>query len=97
MFDIVEDAIIQIDGIIECCIVGVPEDPAGNEIPVAMVVSENGRLSESKILSFLKGKFDPTYKLGRVFFVPNLIKTITGKIKRNDIRDLAIKRYHENQ
>lgn len=93
MFDIVEDAILQMDGMLECCIVGVPSDSVDNEIPVAIVVPEKKGMAEDEILAFLDGKFESQFTISRIFFVEHLIKTITGKIKRNDIRNLAVKMY----
>ncbi|XP_050099301.1 luciferin 4-monooxygenase-like [Anopheles aquasalis] len=81
-----EAIIKQLPGVLECCVVGLPE-PAGNELPAAAIIlsptASVTALTESTVAQFVQGRVSDSKRLrGGVFFVEALPLTPSGKIVR---------------
>jgi acyl-CoA synthetase (AMP-forming)/AMP-acid ligase II len=77
----IEDTIISTDLVIECAVLGVPDDLAGHRL-VAVVVPVNENATEREILSRCS-KLLPRHKLpGEISFVRMLPKNSSGKVDR---------------
>ena len=77
----IEDALIATNLIIECAVLGIPDQLAGHRL-VAVAVSRNGETSERDILAFCV-KIFPRHKLpSEICFVKLLPKNGSGKIDR---------------
>jgi acyl-coenzyme A synthetase/AMP-(fatty) acid ligase len=95
MFDAVEDKILQIETVVECCIVGVPDKSDDNDIPIALIVANSKDTNQLKgiILKRLEEKFATEYKISKIYFVEKLLRTVAGKLLRHKNRNLAIDFY----
>lgn len=82
----VELAIDELDGVAESAVVGVPHADFGEGV-VAIIVPETGRkLSESDIITTLRGRL-ANFKLPkRTIFVAELPRNTMGKVQKNDLR-----------
>ena len=86
----VESALIQHPAVVECAITAVPDDVRGQIIKATVVLKKGYEASEAlkKELQDHVKKVTAPYKYPRIIeFVPVLPKTISGKIRRVEIRD----------
>jgi len=85
----VESVIMEHEAVVECAVTGVPDPVRGQAIKATIVLHAGFEPSEElkrDIQEFVKQMTAP-YKYPRVIdFVPELPKTISGKIKRVDLR-----------
>lgn len=90
----VESAVISHPAVLECAITGVPHPVRGQVIKATIVLTKNYEPSQElkkEIQNHVKGVTAP-YKYPRVVeFVDELPKTISGKIKRVEIREKDLK------
>ena len=83
----VEDILVQMPGIRECAVIGVPHRKLG-EIVKAYVVKSNHDITESDVLQYCKEHLT-SYKLPRkVVFIHELPKSNVGKILRRELRNI---------
>ncbi len=86
----VESALIQHPAVVECAITAVPDDIRGQVVKATVVLSRDYVPSDAlkKELQNHVKKVTAPYKYPRIVeFVPVLPKTISGKIRRVEIRD----------
>ncbi|MDD4332003.1 MAG: acetyl-CoA synthetase, partial [Methanosarcinaceae archaeon] len=86
----VESALIQHPAVLECAITGTPDPVRGQVIKATIVLTKDYIASEElkKELQNHVKKVTAPYKYPRVVeFVEELPKTISGKIRRVEIRD----------
>lgn len=78
---------MEIEGIIDAAVVGVPDDLAG-EVPRAYVVTKPGQnLNEEDIQKFVSSKVTHYKKLaGGVKFINSIPRNPSGKILRNELK-----------
>src|SRR5450756_528538 len=71
---------------------GLPDDDAG-ELPAAVVVLEHGKtMTEKEIVDYVASQVTTAKKLrGRVVFVDEVPKGLTGKLDARKIREILIK------
>jgi 2-aminobenzoate-CoA ligase len=85
----VESAVLSHPAVAECAVVGRPDDARGH-IPVAFVVLRPGVLSTPRltksIQDHVKSEIAPYKYPRRIEFVSALPKTLTGKLKRYELR-----------
>ena len=86
----VENVLLEHDSVQECAVVGVP-DPERGEVVKAFIVLRDGvdasdELAE-ELKAFVKDATAPYKYPRRVAFMSDLPKTITGKIRRRELRD----------
>ncbi|KAK9872493.1 hypothetical protein WA026_017959 [Henosepilachna vigintioctopunctata] len=89
----IEAILLTHDEIIECGVVGMPDERAG-EVPLAFVVKlEQSQLTERDIQKFVEEKLsNQKWLRGGVVFVKRIPKNPTGKILRRNLR-LMMKQY----
>lgn len=81
----VEDVLGQLDGVLECAAVGVPDDKAGEAVKV-VIVKKNPALSEGDVRQYCEANLTG-YKRPKVIeFRTELPKTPVGKILRRELR-----------
>ena len=85
----VESVLLEVDEVLESAVVGSPHDIKGQEVKAFVVltagVSAIQELSD-KIFGYCKSRL-AAYKVPRILeFVPELPKTISGKIRRVELR-----------
>ena len=85
----VESVLLEVDEVLESAVVGSPHAIKGHEVKAFVVLTPGVAASQElsdKIFGYCKGKL-ATYKVPRVLeFVPELPKTISGKIRRIELR-----------
>ncbi|HBG37422.1 MAG TPA: acetyl-CoA synthetase, partial [Treponema sp.] len=86
----VESILMQHPAIVECAVTGFPDEVRGQVVKATIVLSEKHKpgsdVLAKEIQDFVKKATAP-YKYPRIVeFVEELPKTISGKIKRRDIR-----------
>jgi len=82
----VEDVVMQLPGVAECAVVGVPDEKTGEAVKL-VIVKRDPALSEDKVREFCRGNLTG-YKQPRVIeFRADLPKTPVGKILRRELRD----------
>jgi acetyl-CoA synthetase len=96
----VESALLEHPAAQEAAVVGSPDRIRGLVVKAFVVLKAGYEPSESlvrEIKNFVKRTTAP-YKYPRIIeFVPDLPKTISGKIKRNELRERELKRYRERK
>ncbi len=87
----VERTVLEHPDVVECAVVGVPDDERGNLVRACVVLSPRAPRSEAMakaIQDFVKARISP-YKYPReVLFLDELPKTATGKLQRFRLRTL---------
>jgi acetyl-CoA synthetase len=96
----VESALIEHPAVQEAAVVGSPDRIRGLIVKAFVVLNIGSEPSESlvrELKSYVKRTTAP-YKYPReIEFVKELPKTISGKIKRNELRAAEMKRYQDRQ
>ncbi|XP_066150279.1 uncharacterized protein [Euwallacea fornicatus] len=82
-----ENLILEIEGIVDAAVVGVPDDLAG-EVPRAYVVAKPGQnINEEDVQRFINSKVTHYKKLaGGVKFIQAIPRNPSGKILRNELK-----------
>jgi long-chain acyl-CoA synthetase len=82
----VEDVVAQLEGVLECAVVGVPDEKTGEAVKL-VIVRKDPSLSEEKVREYCRANLTG-YKQPRVVeFRTELPKTPVGKILRRELRD----------
>jgi long-chain acyl-CoA synthetase len=82
----VEEVVAKLDGVMECAVVGVPDDKTGEAVKL-VIVKKDPSLSEDKVREYCRANLTG-YKQPRVIeFRTDLPKTPVGKILRRELRD----------
>jgi acetyl-CoA synthetase len=86
----VESALIEHPSVLECAITGVPDDERGAVVKATVVLAKGYEPSQELIIELQEHvkRVTAPYKYPRIIeFVEELPKTISGKIRRIDIRE----------
>ena len=82
----VEDVVSQLEGVLECAVVGVPDDKTGEAVKLVIVKKDPG-LTEARVREYCKTNLTG-YKQPRVIeFRAEMPKTPVVKILRRELRD----------
>ena len=82
----VEDVVAQLPGVMECAVVGVPDDKTGEAVKL-VIVKKDPALTEAQVREYCRANLTG-YKQPRVIeFRTELPKTPVGKILRRELRD----------
>jgi long-chain acyl-CoA synthetase len=82
----VEDVVALLDGVLECAVVGVPDEKTGEAVKL-VIVRKDASLTEEKVREYCRANLTG-YKQPRVVeFRTELPKTPVGKILRRELRD----------
>ena len=91
----VESVIMEHPAVLECAVTPAPDPVRGQVVKATIVLAKGYAPSDelaAEIKNYVKAHTAP-YKYPRIVeFVPDLPKTISGKIKRNEIRDRDMKK-----
>ncbi|NDV20351.1 AMP-binding protein [Pseudodesulfovibrio sp. JC047] len=93
----VESALVSHESVIEAAVTGVPDDVRGQVVKATIVLAPGYEPTEelTKSLQSFVRELTAPYKYPRVIeYVDELPKTISGKIKRKEIREADLKKYH---
>jgi long-chain acyl-CoA synthetase len=81
----VEDVLTQLEGVLECAAVGVPDDKAGEAVKV-VIVRKDPALTEADVRAFAEANLTGYKRPKVVEFRTELPKTPVGKILRRELR-----------
>ena len=82
----VEDVVASLPGVLECAVIGIPDDKSGEAVKL-VVVKRDPALTETQVREHCKHNLTG-YKLPKVIeFRADLPKTPVGKILRRELRD----------
>jgi long-chain acyl-CoA synthetase len=82
----VEDVVAKLDGVLECAMVGVPDEKTGEAVKLVIVKKDPG-LTEDKVREYCRANLTG-YKQPKIIeFRTELPKTPVGKILRRELRD----------
>ncbi|HBD64572.1 MAG TPA: AMP-binding protein [Clostridiales bacterium] len=83
----IEDCIGNHKGVVEVCVVGVPDEVSGEEIMAFIRLKENCKSTEKEIKEFCKGKLS-TNKIPRyVKFIDQFPLSGSGKVLKKELRE----------
>jgi len=92
----VESALVAHEAVVEAAVTGVPDDVRGQLVKATVVLASGFEPSDEltkTLQDFVKNLTAP-YKYPRIIeYVSELPKTISGKIKRKEIREADLKKY----
>ena len=80
-----EDVVAQLDGVMECACVGVPDEKTGEAVKL-VIVKKNPDLSEAQVRAYCKENLTGYKQPKVVEFRADLPKTPVGKILRRELR-----------
>jgi len=81
----VEDVVAQMPGVMECAVVGVPDEKSGEAVKL-VIVKKDPALTEAQVRDFCKAKLTGYKQPKVVEFRTDLPKTPVGKILRRELR-----------
>ncbi|HMN93246.1 MAG TPA: long-chain-fatty-acid--CoA ligase [Hydrogenophaga sp.] len=84
----VEDVVAQMPGVMECAVVGVPDEKSGEAVKLVIVKKDPG-LTEAQVRGYCKENLTGYKQPKVVEFRTELPKTPVGKILRRELRDKA--------
>lgn len=82
----VEDVVAQLPGVMECAVVGVPDEKSGEAVKL-VIVKKDAALTEAQVRDFCKENLTGYKQPKLVEFRTELPKTPVGKILRRELRD----------
>jgi acetyl-CoA synthetase len=94
----VESALVEHDAVIEAAVIGIPDKIKGQRVKAFVVLSDEYQPSETLVKELQEHvkKTTAPYKYPReIEFVKDLPKTISGKIRRIELREREIKKTEE--
>lgn len=83
----VEEVISLIPGVLECAVIGVPDEESGEAVK-AFIVKNNETLTEAEVMAFCKEQLTNYKRPKYIVFRNDLPKTNVGKILRRELRNL---------
>ena len=82
----IEDVVSGLEGVLECAVVGVPDEKSGEAVKL-VIVKKNPGLSEAQVREYCKINLTGYKQPKVVEFRTDLPKTPVGKILRRELRD----------
>jgi amino acid adenylation domain-containing protein len=82
----VETAIANIPGVREAAVIGTPDELLGHAVKAFVVLEDGAALDEKAIQKACQARLESFMVPKHVVIVPDLPKTVTGKIKKTDLR-----------
>ena len=82
----VEAAILELPGVKEVAVIGVPDDILGQAVKAFVVVEAGATLSARDVVRGCQARLEPLLVPKHVVMTDALPKTATGKIKKTDLR-----------
>lgn len=82
----VEEVLSLMPGILECAVIGAPDDDTGEAVK-AFIVKEQDHLTEEQVLAYCKQQMTNYKRPKKIIFRTDLPKTNVGKILRRELRD----------
>ncbi len=83
-----EEVIAQLPGVLECAVIGVPDEQTGEAVKL-FVVKKDPTLTEQQIQAYCKELLTNYKRPKQIVFRTELPKSNVGKILRRELRDVA--------
>jgi long-chain acyl-CoA synthetase len=83
----IEEVIVELDGVVEVGVVGVPDDKTGEAVKAFIVSSDPGLTAEA-VAAHCRDSLTNYKRPKHIQFVPELPKSPVGKVLRRSLRDL---------
>ena len=83
----VEEAISRHEAVLECAVIGVPDDVWGESVKAFVVLKPGMKATEDEISATAKAHLASYQKPKTVEFIDALPKAVTGKILKRELRD----------
>jgi long-chain acyl-CoA synthetase len=82
----VEDVVTQMDGVLECAAIGIPDTKAGEAVKL-VIVRKNANVTEAEVRAYCEAHLTGYKRPKVVEFRTELPKSPVGKILRRELRD----------
>jgi long-chain acyl-CoA synthetase len=82
----VEEVVAQLPGVLECAVVGVPDDKTGEAVKL-VIVKRDAALTESQVREYCRANLTGYKQPRHIEFRTELPKTPVGKILRRELRE----------
>jgi long-chain acyl-CoA synthetase len=82
----VEDVVAKLDGVMECAVVGMPDEKTGEAVKL-VIVKKNPDLTEAQVRDYCRANLTGYKQPKVVEFRSEMPKTPVGKILRRELRD----------
>lgn len=87
----IEDFLYQYPNVLDAQVIGIPSEKFGEEVMAWIKVREGFSLTEEELINFCKGQI-AHYKVPKYWkFVQEFPMTISGKVRKVEMREMAIK------
>jgi fatty-acyl-CoA synthase len=83
----VEQAIASHPAVLECAVIGIPDEKWGERPKVFVIVRDNHSVTEAEIIAHVRRRLAKFKAPDRVEFLTELPKTSTGKIQKYQLKD----------
>lgn len=83
----IENVIVEHDSVLECGVIGVPDEKRGEAVK-AFVVKKDDALTEATLLAYCKENLTGYKTPHKIVFIQELPKTNVGKVLRRELRSL---------
>ncbi|PCI19277.1 MAG: long-chain-fatty-acid--CoA ligase [Piscirickettsiaceae bacterium] len=83
----IENVIVEHEGVLECGVIGVPDDKRGEAVK-AFVVKKDDSLTEAELMAHCKENLTGYKTPDKIVFIQELPKTNVGKVLRRELRSL---------
>ncbi len=83
-----EEVIARLPGVLECAVIGVPDEHTGEAVKL-FVVKKDASLTEEQIVAYCKEQLTNYKRPKQIVFKTELPKSNVGKILRRELRDIA--------
>lgn len=84
----VESVLRECQGVRDCAVVSVPHERWGQSVGAVIVREQGANLSEDDVTAHCRQRMASFKKPTRILFIPELPRTIGGKIRRQELREL---------
>ncbi len=82
----VEKVLLQHEDVLECAVVGVPDEKWGEAVLAAVELKANRTVTADQLIRFAREHLSGVKTPKHVTFVDRLPRTTTGKVLRRDVR-----------
>jgi acyl-CoA synthetase (AMP-forming)/AMP-acid ligase II len=83
----VENVLYMHPAVLECAVIGIPDDKWGETVKAVVVLKAGGQATETEIVQFCKDHIAHYKSPKTVDFIDALPKTGSGKIQKKELRD----------
>jgi long-chain acyl-CoA synthetase len=83
----VEEAISRHEAVLECAVIGIPDEEWGESVKAFVVLKPGMTATEEEIITTAKANLASYQKPRSVEFIDALPKAVTGKILKRELRD----------